>query len=218
MSEPSAPRTNRLILPLVAVSLLCVAQAVVIAFLLGRGGSDRRAVAPNERAVEGAKPAATATPTSPPAASSPASDAPASGAPASGAPAVARGKVGRRVESGGLAVTAVAVSDKPRYDLFAPRPGERFLDVDVLLECDAPGGVRYFASQFKVQDDQARVFDGGALGVGDPQLGFGTLVQGTKARGHVAFVLPKDAKGLTLTYPAPEGPAGARAIQIDLGP
>ena len=211
----SVTGTNRLLLPLIAVSLLCAAEAVYIAFLLGRGtdhGAGRPpAVARDSGAADASSPAM------PPASSAtaPAGAMPATPPPSS--PSVTRGKVGQRVESGGLAVTAVAVSDKPRYDVFAPRPDEKFLDVDVLLECDAPGGVRYFSNEFKLQDDQSRVYNGGALGVGDPQLGFGTLVRGAKARGHVAFTVPKDAKGLTLTYPAPEAPGGPRAVHIDLG-
>ena len=41
-SDADAGR-SRLLIPLVAVSALCVVQAVVIAFLLGRGGGERQA-------------------------------------------------------------------------------------------------------------------------------------------------------------------------------
>jgi hypothetical protein len=226
---------NRLFVPLVAVCIVCAAEAVVIAYLLGRGAPVNSAVV--QSPLEGTPrlpappPAVVATTTKPPtpdaapveSASKPSPippsspSAPKTTAPVPAGPAVARGNVGQRVELAGLTMTVTAVTNKPRFDVFAPRSDEKFIDCDVLLENRAPKGFDYFSNEFKIQDDQSRVFSGGALGVGDPQLGYGTVVQGTKARGHVAFIVPKDAKGLTLTYPIDDAPGNARAIHIDLG-
>ena len=237
------PKSNRLLLPFVAVCVLCAAEAVAIAFLLGRGNAATPAVSRSTQSAEpptdnparareqapatAPAPASEVAPAPPAAATrtpaqtgAPARSPAPSGAPAPApapapprAPAIARGKVGQRVESAGFAITVVAASNKPRFDIFAPRPDEKFVDCDVLLENAAAKGFDYFSNQFKIQDDQSRVFTGGALGVGDPQLGYGTIVQGNKVRGHVAFIVPKDAKGLALTYPVED----ARAIHIDLG-
>jgi hypothetical protein len=239
------PTSNPLLLPFVAVCLLCAAEAVVIAFLFGRGnaatpalsritqtaeplsdGPDRpREMPPAPAPAIASAPATAVDATRTPGRAEPptrkpapaASPAPAPAPPASRGPAIARGKVGQRVESAGFAITVVAASNKPRFDIFAPRPDEKFVDCDVLLENAGTKGFDYFSNQFKIQDDQSRVFTGGALGVGDPQLGYGTIVQGNKVRGHVAFIVPKDAKGLTLTYPIDDAPGNARAIHVDLG-
>jgi hypothetical protein len=53
--------------------------------------------------------------------------------------------------------------------------------------------------------------------VHEPPLDYGTIVTGEKVRGHVAFVVPREAKGLTLTYPANNTPPNYRPIHIDLG-
>ena len=143
------PTSNRLMLPFVAVCVLCAAEAVAIAFLLGRGSGATPSVS---RLTQSAEPAtdnpARAREQAPATAPAPASEvAPAppaaatrtpaqTGAPArspapSGAldpapapappraPAIARGKVGQRVESAGFAITVVAAWNKPRVDIFA---------------------------------------------------------------------------------------------------
>lgn len=209
MPTDAAAGRNRLLLPLVAVSALCVAEAVVIAFLLGRGDPTPRAVdAGGGSATSNASPstaAATAVaPTS--------QDASAAG------PAITRGKKGERVESGGLAITVVTVTNEPRFkEINTPPPTQKFVGVEVLLENRGAAAHRYFSTSFNVKDDQDRVYGSRALGAGDPELGFGTVVPGEKVRGHLAFVVPKEAKGLTLTYGGGDMPRGYRPIHIELG-
>jgi hypothetical protein len=127
--------------------------------------------------------------------------------------------VGQRVESAGLAITVVGVTNEPRFkEVTAPPVSQKFVGVEVLLENNGNSGHPYFSTNFKIKDPQDRAYASGGLGVGDPPLDWGTIVPGEKVRGHVAFVLPKDANGLTLAYMPPGGgPAGYRPIHIDLG-
>ena len=100
----------------------------------------------------------------------------------------------------------------------APPAGQKFVGVEVLLENTGDRGHQYFSTHFKIKDPQDRVFASGGLGVGDPPLEWGTIVPGEKVRGHVAFRVPADATGLTLTYlPPGGGPPNYRPIHIDLG-
>jgi hypothetical protein len=206
MPQPhAATATNRLLIPLALVSLLCVAEAVVIAFLVGRGhtpppvmaelatptGAQRDVFVPEAAPPDPARPAA---------------------------PAIARGKVGQRVESNGIAMTVAAVSNEPRFkEVFAPSPSEKFVDVEVLIENRTAKGFGYYSNQFTLKDDKDRSFSSTALGAGQPALGWGTVVPGDKVRGHLAFVLPRDATSLTLTCPIGDGPSSPHAIHIELG-
>jgi hypothetical protein len=215
---PDEPRTppNRLLVPLIAACVVCVAEAVVIAFLLGRGahpGAPAPAAQASASGTAPLPPTPAPQPSPAPAAAPPSKPAE---APAANPPAVVRGKVNQRVEAGGLAITVLDVADQPRVSILTPPGGQKFADCDVLLENTGPRAMTYYAVRFKIQDDQARLFDGNSIAGGGPQLGYGTLVPGGKARGHVAFDLPKDAKGLKLTYPV-DTAAQPQSIEIDLG-
>lgn len=206
MPQPndSAP-TNRLLIPLALVSILCIVEAVVIAFLLGRGHS------PPPVTAELSTPAGAQHDTPAPAPEAPTPSKPTT-------PSIARGKVGQPVDSGGVIMTVVTVSNEPRFkELFTPGPTEKFVDVEVLIENRTQKGFGYYSNQFTLKDGRDRLFSSTALGAGEPALGWGTIVQGDKVRGHLAFVLPRDATGLTLTCPIDDTPGGAHAIHIDLG-
>jgi hypothetical protein len=240
MSEAS--RRNPLVLPLAAVSMLCVVEAVAIAFLLGRArpaqqvaGGPAASPASSAASSSGPSPASspppspTSLPASPPASSPEPSQrletraeperakpdvrtAPPAGS------NVVRGKVGQRAESAGLALTVMKVANEPELGaVFNPPAGQKFVDVDLLLENNTGRRFDYYSTEFTIKDGQDRVYSSGALGVGDPQLSWGQIVNGEKVRGHVAFVVPKDAKGLRLVCPPPSTPADARPIYVDLG-
>ena len=200
------------------MSAVCVAQAVVIAFLLGRGSPAGQASQPGSEVVASSRSPGGARETPIPATASPAppADPPAASAPAA---SVIRGKVNQRVESAGLAITVVGVTNEPRFkEVTAPPASQKFVGVEVLLENNGDRGHPYFSTSFKIKDPQDRVYASGGLGVGDPPLDWGTIVQGEKVRGHIAFVVPKDAAGLTLAYMPPGGgPPNYRPIHIDLG-
>ena len=111
-------------------------------------------------------------------------------------------------------MTVLTISHEPRFkELFTPSPSEKFLDLEILIENNSPRPFAYYPNQFTIRDDKSRPYSSTALGAGDPALTWATLVPGDKARGHLAFVLPKTATGLTLTYPVTD----ATAIHIDLG-
>jgi Domain of unknown function (DUF4352) len=215
------PGSNRLLLPLVGVSALCVVEAIVIAFLLGRGG----APAPPASAPPPGAPAGSAQADSTRAGSAPGAPVAAGaspGAPTPGpvatGPAVARGRVGERVESAGLAVTVLGVTNEPRFkEVTAPPASQKFVGVEVLLGNESGAGHGYFSTAFKIKDDKDRAYTAGGLGVGDPPLEWGTIVTGEKVRGHLAFVVPREATGLTLVYLPNNAPPTYRPIHIALG-
>ena len=183
----------------------------MIAVLLGR--------APAARAPQAGTAAAPSSPSAEMGTASPALNPPPAVANKPGTAAIVRGKVGQRVESAGLAITVVGVTNEPRYkEVTAPPASQKFIGVEVLLENTGTQGHGYFSTNFRVKDPQDRAYTSGALGVADPPLGWGTIVPGEKVRGHVAFVVPKDATGLTLAYVPPSGgPADYRPIHIELG-
>jgi hypothetical protein len=83
---------------------------------------------------------------------------------------------------------------------------------------DHPLGRRlYFSTSFQLKDPQSRTYNGNALGIADPPLGYGTLVPTEKVRGHLAFVVPKEATALTLTYTPGDAGRNDRPIHIEIG-
>ena len=201
MTDLPQTSRNRLLVPLIAVSLVCLAEGLVIAFLLGRAPS----------------PPPLSTGYNPPAPNGRSSDS-AGGAPATGAAPVVIGKVGQRVDSAGLGVTVVTVSNQPQHgELFKPAAGQKFIDVELLIENNTARQFDYYSSQIEVRDDRDRTYAARQLGAADPALGWGHIVPGEKVRGHLAFVVPADAKGLTLAMAGPTAPADAPAVRIELG-
>jgi len=204
--QPYATRSsNPLLIPLAFVSLFCVAEAVAIAFLVGRGQPARPVTAELATSAGGEQASTPAPPAAP-------------AQPKPSPPAIARGKVGQRVEAPEIAMTVLTVSNEPRFkELFTPGPSEKFVDVEVLIENATQRGFAYYSNQFTLADDKGRHYTSTALGAGQPALGWGTVVPGDKARGHLAFVVPRDATGLTLTCPVGDGPNTSHAIHIELG-
>ena len=195
--------------PLIALAAVCVVQAIVIAYLLGRGSPGGGAVSGEGARPVAAGPASPVTDTVAPASPSQAPTA---------ASRIAAGKVGDRVESAGVALTVVAVTHEPRYkEIFTPAAGQQFVGVEVLLENTGTQPHKYFSTGFQLKDPQSRTYNGNALGVADPPLGYGTLVPTEKVRGHLAFVVSKEATGLTLTYTSGDAGPGDRPIYIELG-
>lgn len=219
---------------LIGVALLCVVEAVVIAYLIGRGRGGVTGGGGPTAAHEASPVPAEASPPPAPAASERAAAAAPSGpdvpqrpapgpghGPAAGGgagPAVVRGKVGERVESGGLALTVAGVTDEPAYkEINTPPPTQKFVGVELVLENNSGQDHRYFGVNFTLKDDRDRAYTARILGAHEPALEHGTIVTGEKLRGHLAFVVPKEATGLTLVYGSNTAPARYRPIHIDLG-
>jgi hypothetical protein len=200
------PGKNPLTLPLVIVSALAAGEAVAIAFLVA--GDSGRAQSASPVVVAASQPAMNAvvapqgqTPLSKP-------------APAA---AVARGKVGRRVESVGFGMTVEKVLHEPGTykDMVRVGPDERYLALLIAVDNNTGGNAQLFPSQFRLQDAAGFGYD--PLGVKGtmPALEWTTLGNRQTVRGHVDFVVPKSAQSLELVYAGV--PGGGPPIQVELG-
>lgn len=201
-----APARNPLLLPLAAVSAVALCEAVVIGILWVRDHPPPVAVAVQAGAPPAAAPAD--APTHTPRA-----------APSTGGPSTARGKVGERVESAGLAITVVGVSNQPTgpsKDLISVTPDQKFLDVDLVIENNTGRPFQYWPVNFRLRDAHNYTHQPNTLRVNPAALEWGTIVQGEKVRGHLEFTVPRTATGLHLVYPTADLP-GYKGIHIDLG-
>jgi hypothetical protein len=200
---------NPLLLPLVAVSALALVEAVMVGVLWVRDRPPPVAVGAQAAPADTRRDAAT-------------SGAPAAAASSPGTAAgagTANGKVGERVESAGLAVTAIGISNQPTgpgKGLVSITPDERYLDIDVVIENSTGRPFKYWPLEFRLKDDGNYDYSQNALRVNPAALQSGTLVQGEKVRGHLEFTVPKTAKGLRLIYPTADLP-GYKPIHIELG-
>ena len=87
----------------------------------------------------------------------------------------------------------------------------------MLLGNESGAGHGHFSATFKINDDKDRAYSSGGLGVRDPPLEWGTIVTGENVRGHIAFLMPRDATGLTLVHQPNNAPPDYRPIHIHLG-
>ena len=195
--RPAASRANPLVLPLVAVSIVAVAEAVVLAVLLTR---------PPATAREAQSPTVAAAP-------APAS-APAADRRKSESAGPARGKRGQRVESGGFGITVEEITDQPTLkDMARVGPDERYLALLIAADNQTGGNAAVYPSQFRLQDDKGFGYDPLNLKVKMPTLEWRTLGNRETVRGYVDFVIPKSAKNLLLVYTGVE----SQPIQVELG-
>jgi hypothetical protein len=83
------------------------------------------------------------------------------------------------------------------------------------VENDSGGNAGLFPSTFRLQDDQG--FEYQQLGIHGtmPVLEWRTMGNREQVRGHVDFLIPKSAKGLTLIY-ADTSREGAQPIHVQL--
>jgi len=129
-----------LLIPLATVSVVALAEAVALVFVLAR---------------QPAPVVATGAPTSPPA---PTASAPAppdtSRAPAAPPP---RGKSGQRVASGGFGITVEKVLHEPLTykDMTKIGPDERYVALLVAADNASGGNAQLFPAQFRLQDADA---------------------------------------------------------------
>ena len=200
-----ASARSPLLLPLVAVSALALCEAVVIGILWVRSHPP-----PVAGAVQSAKPGEPAGPAP--------ADAPPAVPPAAG-PGAVSGKVGERVESAGLAMTVMGVSNQPTgpgKDFISVTPDQKFLDIDLVIENNTGRALQYWPVNFRLKDAENYTHQPNTLRSNPAALEWGTLVQGEKVRGHLEFTVPRKSTRLHLVYPAADLP-GYKAIQIDLG-
>lgn len=109
-------------------------------------------------------------------------------------------KIGQRVESSGVALTVNGVQKTDAIGSFLKaKDGQTFLVADVTIENTSRDKSPYNPMYFKVKDADGFEYTAG-LGADDKTLKSGELASGEKARGTVAFEVPKDGKGLTVSY------------------
>jgi hypothetical protein len=128
------------------------------------------------------------------------------------------GRVGERVEAGGIALTVVSVSTLNEIDEFwLPDAGNIFLVIDVIVEnASRDDEAPYNPLYFSVKDSDSFEYNTSMLAP-DPALSSGTLVRGDKSRGNVAFEVPITASGFIVTYEPLVILGGYGPIRIDLG-
>lgn len=109
------------------------------------------------------------------------------------------GKVGERVEQGGIVLTVTKVEKTDKLsDFQKAKDGSTFVVAEVLIENAGQDNAPYNPLYFKVKDSEG--FEANAsLGV-NSALASGELAKGEKARGMVAFEVKQAAKGLVLEY------------------
>jgi hypothetical protein len=197
-----------LTLPLLLVSAVAVVEAILLGVLLLH-----RPVQPVVIATPPTVNAGSAT-TAPPTATPPARTT----AAAAAAAAAPHGRVGQRVESGGFGITVEKQINEPQTykDQVTIGANERYLALLVLVENNTGGNAQLFPSQFILKDDQGFTYDQLGIHGTMPVLEWQTLGNRQSVRGHVDFVVPKSAKGLTLVY-GDTSREGSQPVQIDLG-
>lgn len=114
------------------------------------------------------------------------------------APTIA--KVGERVESSGIALTINGVSKTESMGQFLKAgDGKTYLIADVTVENTGRDKSPYNPLYFKVKDSDGYEYNAG-ISLDDKALKSGDLAAGEKARGTVAFTVPKAAKGFVVSY------------------
>ncbi len=228
-SVPSGRQSNPLALPLLIISVVAVAEAVGMIFL----------VAALARRPEAAATASAQTPGSPSAQTPPAvtgggkrsADQAATpngtaGGRASGVASVqdradgrgfAYGKKGERVESAGFGITVEQINHEPAYKSLADWGTDyRYLALLIVVENNTGGNAELLPATFRLQDDQGYPYKQLGLKLTEPKLGITVLGNREKVRGYLDFVVPKTAKGLKLVYWGVPT-RSSQPIHVDLG-
>ena len=211
-SQTSSSQRNPLLLPLVAVSILALVEAVALAAVLSRGPAGGRVA---DATGAGATAQAVSNATTQPTTAEPANVTPNANAADAGTNAgAATGKRGQRVDSGGFGVTVEEISDEPTLKGMARvGPDERYLALLIAADNKTGGNADVYPSQFRLQDARGFGYDPLNLKVKMPTLEWRTLANRETVRGYVDFVVPRSAKGLSLIYTG----TSSRPIRIELG-
>lgn len=114
-------------------------------------------------------------------------------------PAAAVGKIGERVEGGGIALMVNKVESGPLSQFYKPK-GVVFI-VDATIENVSLDEVDVNPLNFYVRDETGLQV-GAALGAPERQISLGALAPGEKIRGSIGFDVPADAKGFIFFYDA----------------
>lgn len=116
------------------------------------------------------------------------------------AEALPLGKVGERVQSGGMAVTLNSVDLSTRIsDLWTPEEGNIFVVLDVTVESVDREDGPYNPLYFKLKDQDGFEYTSNLLAP-DPSLSAGNLAPGDRARGNIAFEVKLGAQQLVMSF------------------
>lgn len=179
---------------------------LLFALLIACGGTTQNSgsAAPTDQPTEVPTDAPTIEPTAEP------TDAP-TAVPTTAAASV--GKIGERVEGGGIALMVNKVEEGPLSQFYKPK-GVVFI-VDATLENVSLDEVDVNPLDFHVRDETGLQVDA-ALGAPEQQISLGTLAPGEKIRGRIGFDVPADAKGFIFFYDVLFGSAkGQPRIALD---
>ena len=117
-----------------------------------------------------------------------------------GAQQTAPAKINERAESGGLALSVVKATRQTAIGILQEADKDQtFLVAEVVLETTDRDEARYRPADFRVKDSSGVEYDA-TLNTARNSLKSGKLAKGEKVRCTVAFQIPKDAKGLVLSY------------------
>jgi hypothetical protein len=197
MARPSNP----LLIPLVAVCAVALAEAAALVVLVRRDPPGHTTAT-----------AATANPPQGATVDGGPADAPVA------APAVPpRGKAGARVASGGFGITVEKILHEPLTfkELTKVGPNERYVALLIAADNNSGGNAQLFPSQFHLQDAGGYAYDPLNIRLSMPTLEWRTLGNRETVRGHIDFIVPKSAKGLTLVYAGV--PHNGPPIYLELG-
>ncbi len=186
---PSVRQSSPLAVPLLIVSIVAVAEAIGLIFV----------IAALARRPEPAKSASQAV-----------AQGDTGGAAASGEGSnqagirgrgYALGKTGERVESAGFGITVEQIKHEPVYKNLADWGNDyRYLALLIVVENNSGGNADLLPATFRLQDDQGYPYKQLGVKLTEPKLGINVLGNGEKVRGYLDFVVPKTAKGLKLIY------------------
>jgi hypothetical protein len=114
-------------------------------------------------------------------------------------PKTAIGQVGAAVILTGVTVTVVTADlhARPSNTYITPKPGSRYVAVQILYENSGVDPYDYNPFDWKLTDSSGFSYDTTYSGIG-PELHSGTVARGEKARGYITYEVPTSATGLTL--------------------
>jgi hypothetical protein len=121
------------------------------------------------------------------------------------------------MESAGFVLTVLDVYDDPDPDLkvlLDLNSDERYLAAEIVLENRRSDGFFYGGSEFRLKDKDDYEYVA-TLDYRQPGIGQGTLGPGERVRGFLSYIVPREAKGLSLIFQAPAD-SSYRTIYISL--
>lgn len=143
----------------------------------------------------------------------PATPVPPTNAPAPTQAARKLGKIGERVEGGGIALLVNGVTEGKGTAIYKPKGV--LLVIDATLENVSLDKVDVNPLYFHVKDETGLQVEAALGGVTD-QISLGDLIAGDKTRGKIAFDVPADGKGWVFFYD-PLFPSLPDAPRVSLG-